>query len=119
MRTIIAGSRDITDRDLILQAIRARPADWHISSVISGEARGVDRTARDLAVSFGVPVVRMPANWDMHGREAGYIRNKEMAEVADGLIAIWDGHSRGTASMIQIAEEKNLRVFVFKIPTAQ
>ena len=55
-----------------------------------------------------------PADWERHGRAAGPIRNEEMAEVSDALIAFWDGKSRGTKSMIEIAMRKGLQVAVVR-----
>ena len=51
----------------------------------------------------GIPVESYPADWNRHGRSAGYIRNHEMLENADALIAFWDGRSKGTKNMIDIA----------------
>lgn len=62
-----------------------------------------------------VPVEKYPANWDKYGKSAGYIRNEEMAKVADSLLAIWDGKSRGTKHMIDIATKKGLTVFIYKV----
>ena len=45
---------------------------------------------------------------------AGPIKNEEMAEVSDALIAFWDGKSRGTKSMIEIARRKGLQVAVVR-----
>ena len=53
-----------------------------------------------------------PAQWKKFGKRAGYRRNEQMAEVADALIAFWDGSSRGTKHMIDIMNEKNLLVRV-------
>lgn len=53
-----------------------------------------------------------PADWNKHGKAAGPILNAEMAEVADALIAFWDGKSRGTANMIQLAKDKGLKVAI-------
>lgn len=38
-----------------------------------------------------------------------------MADYADALIAIWDGESRGTANMIEEAEKRGLKVFVYRV----
>lgn len=54
----------------------------------------------------GYAVSEHPADWDRYGKSAGYIRNKEMAEEADALMAFWDGKSRGTMHMINLAKEK-------------
>lgn len=66
-----------------------------------------------FAEAEGLTVRRFPADWDLHGRSAGYIRNEQMAEYADGLIAFWDGSSRGTRHMINTAKKAGLHVRVF------
>lgn len=112
MRTIIAGSRTIDSMQLVTKAVQESKFD--ISSVISGMARGVDSLAVQYATDNKITLVKMPANWDLHGKSAGYKRNEEMAKVADALIALWDGSSRGTKHMIDIAIAKGLLVFVFR-----
>lgn len=113
MRTIIAGSRNITDIDVIRKA--AAECGWMPTVVISGTARGVDTLGEQWAKENNVPVEQYPANWNKYGRAAGYRRNEQMARHAQALIAIWDGHSRGTKHMIDIAKRTGLRVFVMEI----
>ena len=60
------------------------------------------------------PIKRFPADWENLGRGAGYVRNVQMAFYADALIAFWDGESRGTKHMIDIAKEKGLMVRVIQ-----
>ena len=55
----------------------------------------------------------MPAKWDKHGNSAGMIRNSQMADYADGLIALWDGESRGTKNMIETASKNGLCIFMY------
>ena len=97
--------------EILLQAIKE--SKFEITSVISGMARGVDSLAVDYAKETNLPLVKMPAFWDLYGRSAGYKRNEQMAEVADALIALWDGSSRGTKHMIDIAKKKGLKVFIY------
>ncbi|WP_197026348.1 hypothetical protein [Polaribacter sp. Hel_I_88] len=52
--------------------------------------------------------MRFPAEWNKFGKAAGPVRNKEMAIYADALIAFWDGKSRGTKNMIQLAKQNGL-----------
>lgn len=112
MRTIIAGSRGIDVLGVVGDAVEA--SDIQISVVLSGTARGVDRLGEAWAALEGIEVERYPANWDLHGRAAGYRRNEVMAKKADALIAVWDGESRGTKHMIDLAREQGLKVFVWK-----
>jgi len=111
MIVIIAGSRGITDYDLAAHIIES--SGWKIDEVCCGLAKGVDTLGEKWALASGIPIKFFPAKWKMHGRSAGVIRNIEMAEYAGGLIAIWDGYSRGTMHMIRIAKEKNLHVVVW------
>lgn len=111
MKTIIAGSREITDYRQVLDAVKQ--CDWQITTVICGMARGVDTLGEQYAKENSIPVEYFPADWKTHGKSAGYLRNVEMAQNAEALIAIWDGKSRGTMHMINIARDHNLRVFVY------
>ena len=113
MKTIIAGSRDVTELSVVASAIDR--SGFAISEVVSGTARGVDRLGEQWAQQNGVPVARFPANWDRYGNGAGHIRNGEMADYADALVAVWDGESPGTAGMIRNARKKGLKVHVLNL----
>ena len=52
------------------------------------------------------------ADWNKHGRAAGPMRNKQMADYADVLIAVWDGQSKGTKNMIDQMNKLNKPVFI-------
>ena len=60
------------------------------------------------------PYVPNTPDWAKFGKAAGPIRNKTMAENGDALIAVWDGTSRGTKSMIDLAQKLGLKVFIYK-----
>lgn len=116
MRTIIAGSRTITDFNLLLNAVReANYRQIYLSCVLSGGASGIDQLGIQLAKEWGLPYEIYPAEWGKYGKAAGMIRNKEMASKADALVAVWDGESRGTAGMIEIAHKYGLEVYVYTI----
>lgn len=109
---IIAGGRDFADYELLKQKV-----DYYLSNkikegykiiIISGTAYGADKLGEKYAKEKGYKIKRFPADWNKLGKSAGYIRNKEMAENADALIAFWDSKSRGTAHMINIAKDKKL-----------
>lgn len=112
MRCIVAGSRTAS-KDDVAEALVRCPFTPEITSVVSGTARGADTFGEDLAAQRGIPVTRFPADWAKHGRRAGHLRNAQMAQNADALVAVWDGKSAGTRSMINIARKAGLRVFVF------
>lgn len=110
MRTIIAGSRGITDYEYVAGVIAL--SGFKISKVVSGSAKGVGRLGEQWAICHGVPVEQFPPDWSRYGTSAGHVRNAQMAANADALIAIWDGKSPGTAGMIRIAQAKKLRTYV-------
>lgn len=111
VRVIIAGSRDITDPQVLLDALQE--VDWQITQVVCGMARGADKLGYDWAKANNIPIAEFPADWNRYGKSAGYKRNAEMAKNADALLALWDGQSRGTSNMIYLAACHHLKVHIF------
>lgn len=112
MKTIIAGSRGITKLAILQEALNGCFFKHDITEVVSGTAAGVDRLGEKWANSQDIPIRRFPADWNTFGRSAGYIRNKQMAEYADAAIILWDGESKGTKHMIDLAQKMKLRTWV-------
>ena len=110
MRTIIAGSRSITNLFEVEKAWDS--CGWQPTVVLSGTADGVDKLGELAAFNRNVPIERYPANWAIFGRNAGLRRNEIMVANAEALIAVWDGVSRGTQHTINLARQKGLRVYV-------
>lgn len=121
-KIIIAGSRDFTDTDLMVDTLnKLVEVTWlpHESNwtIVSGIARGADMAAVTVARHNNIPVIEMPADWVTYGRSAGYVRNVQMADTADYLVAFWDGQSRGTKHMIDTMA-KTKPVFVVNYNTS-
>lgn len=112
MRTIIAGSRDFDDYELLKRTVTS--LGWNITQVVSGTARGADKLGEQWAHESGTDLIQFPADWDRYGKRAGPIRNEIMAENADACIIFWDGKSRGTANMISLAKKFKLQLVVIK-----
>ncbi len=125
LRVIIAGSRDFDDFSKLVSSctdvlckITNENNDLNKVRIISGTARGADQLGEQYAKTVGYEVSRFPADWDGLGKRAGYVRNVEMAKfaVADDsygvLIAFWDGKSKGTKHMIDLAEKNGLEVHI-------
>ena len=108
MRTIIAGSRTITDQVALNRLIDRCP--WEITQIITGGCYGPDRMGELYARTHGIPCQRYPADWDRFGKAAGPRRNIAMAEDADALIVLWDGISRGSRHMIKTARRYGLSI---------
>lgn len=83
-----------------------------ITEVVSGNARGADEMGEWWASENGIQIKLFPANWSKFGKAAGPIRNEEMAKYADCLVAFWDGKSKGTSNMLDLAEKYGLHIEV-------
>lgn len=117
-RVIVAGSRNITSKDLIFKKLDYLLAEkikaGEAIQIISGGACGVDKIGEEYAAARGFSCKRFPADWETFGKRAGYLRNCQMANNADALIAFWDGKSPGTRHMIQIATSRQLQTRIVK-----
>jgi len=109
-KLIVAGGRDFNNYELLRRALFAiadvELADREVS-IVSGMARGADALGVRFARENNVKLHEFPADWDRHGKCAGFIRNHAMGDVADGLLAFWDGQSKGTNDMIQYMQSKS------------
>ena len=126
-RIIVAGSRTIQDYNAVLRtvgnviSILAKEEQSSIKNmkdrieIISGGAKGVDQLGEEFARKNDIKVKIFEADWDRYGKRAGPIRNSRMADYAKEkigiLILIWDGKSKGSRSMRDIAKMANLRIF--------
>jgi hypothetical protein len=107
-KLIVAGGRDFNDYDLLKSKLDKLLQNKTDVEIVCGKARGADSLGERYGKEMGYPIKEFPANWNKYGKSAGYIRNKEMAEYADGCVCFWDGKSKGTGHMIDLAKEKNL-----------
>ena len=106
VKVIIAGTRykdkankiPFDDFKLIVEAVDR--SGFEITEVVCGMAIGVDKLGEQWAIANNIPVKEMPANWNAHGKAAGPIRNRQMAEYADAAVIIWDGVSDGSRNMV-------------------
>lgn len=114
-KIIIAGSRGFSNykflREQCNKYLREKRKTFNII-IVSGHARGADTLGEKYAQDEGFALEIYPAQWKKLGKQAGYRRNEQMAEVADALIAFWDGESKGTKHMIDIMNAKSLQVKV-------
>jgi NAD(P)H-flavin reductase len=116
MKLIVAGSRGFTDYNKLCKSL-----DHLISktpkediTIISGAANGADKLGERYAQERGLNLEKYPAKWE-NGKSAGYVRNVEMAKVATHLVLFWDGISKGSKHMLDIAKEKGLIIRVIMV----
>lgn len=109
MKVLICGSRRYTPlSDVVEYVMNVLHRD---DTVISGMARGVDMTAAKAAKNRGLRVIEMPADWTT-GRGAGFARNLNMLDIAERVVAFWDGESPGTAHTIREAQKRGLPLVI-------
>jgi glycerophosphoryl diester phosphodiesterase len=116
MKLIIAGSRTFTDYKKLCEVCNHILQDQIDIEIVSGAYyKGADKLGEQYAKERGYKITQFPADWKRYGRAAGPKRNEQMANYADVLIAFWDGKSKGTKHMIQLAECRGLNVFMYQI----
>ncbi|WP_010497817.1 DUF2493 domain-containing protein [Paenibacillus elgii] len=113
-KVIVAGSRGFSDYSLLRRKLDSLLTNKQDVVIVSGTARGADQLGERYAKEKGYQISSHPANWDEFGKSAGYIRNEEMAKEADALVAFWDGISKGTKHMIDLAHKHDLLVRVVR-----
>lgn len=117
LKIIIAGGRDFNDFNFLENKVSEvlKKLDSNEIEIVSGGAKGVDAMGEKYAQKNGYPIKIFPADWSKYGRGAGPVRNKEMAKYATHLIAFWNGESKGTKSMINLAKKNDLNVTVVSV----
>ena len=104
-KLIIAGGREFSDYPLLQKKVDMMLSNKRFShqiEIVSGKAKGADTLGEQYAKANGFAIREFPADWNK-GKSAGYERNKEMAAYADACICFWDGRSKGTKHMIDLA----------------
>lgn len=110
-RVIIAGGRKFDDYSLLEKTMNNLLSNIKADIVVvCGMAQGADRLGEKYAKSKGYQINYYPAQWNLYDKQAGYLRNEQMAKNADALVAFWDGQSRGTKHMISLACKHNLKI---------
>ena len=126
-KVIVAGSRDLVIRTepnlnpmqwldgLLCTAFKTLHPHYDLE-IVSGGSGNIDKLGERWAQFSGCEAVTVfPADWSKHGKAAGPIRNRQMAEYADALVLIWDGESRGSKNMLEEATKRGLRVVEVRV----
>lgn len=115
-KVIVAGSRDFYNYELLEYVLIKFLKSYKPSQVqiVSGGAYGADSLGEIFATEKNCNLKVFPANWRKYRKGAGYRRNLEMGHYADACVCFWDGKSKGTKHMIDIAKERGLRLLVIE-----
>ncbi len=108
MKIAIIGSRSITMTNI----------DEYVSNndeIVSGGAAGADSCAAEYARSKGLKLTEFLPQYDKYGRAAPIVRNKEIVDYADKVVAFWDGRSKGTLFVIKYAQKTGTPCVIVRI----
>ncbi len=118
MKLAIIGSRGFNDYDFLKKNVTdfLKRNSFVCTHIISGGAKGADKLAEQFALDNQLEMVAFKPDWKQFGKRAGFIRNNEIIENADVVIAFWDGDSKGTkdAIMKAIALNKRTKIKIYK-----
>ena len=125
IRIIVAGTRTFSDYELLrnrlddfISKLKQKHPDKQVV-IITGAAKGADQLGSFYARSHNIPLKEFPADWATYGKAAGPIRNQQMLDYAlheiPELIVFWDGESRGTKNMMNIAKRHNVQTEIVLI----
>lgn len=114
MKVIVSGSVNGVNYQTIDKFIR--DSGFDVNTIVTCKRKGVDAEAEKWAVLNDRRLECGVALWDKHGACAEYILNRELVKNADALIAVWDGVSKVTRDLIDVAKRNHLKVVVKKVP---
>ena len=99
MKIAIVGSRNLTNIPL------DRYVGEEVTEIVSGGAVGVDTCAAEYAKNQGLRLTEFLPEYELYGRAAPIVRNKQIVDYADRVIVFWNGSSRGALSVIKYAQK--------------
>ncbi len=115
-KIIIGGSRNFQNYKFLKEKLdKLLPLFEDEIEIVSGGAVGAARLGEIYAKRNKIPIKQFIPNWDLYGKFAGFRRNVEMAHYADACICFWDGSSKGTKHMIEVAKKEGLKLYIFRI----
>ena len=108
MKLAIIGSRN-----LIIEHLEDYLPD-NVTEIVSGGAKGIDRLAAEYAKKHPLPLTEFLPDYARYGRGAPFIRNRQIAEYANEVLAFWNGISKGTMYTVRMFEKMGKQVTLIK-----
>ncbi len=118
-RILVTGSRYWYDQRVMERALTNMAdlfgrIDGEDPVIVHGGAKGADDLAGHIAILYGWATEVYHAEWTIHGKAAGSIRNQVMVDTApDVCLAFPRSDSVGTWDCVRRAENAGIPVFVF------
>ena len=112
MRLAVIGSKEFHNYSK-LKSVLAMISG--ITAIISGAATGTDSLAACYAVEHNLKLIEFPPEFEKFGDKAKHIRNRQIVENCDQLIAFWHGKCEGTKYTLDYAAKMNLPIRIIEI----
>ena len=109
MKLLIVGSRSIKNFDL------SPYVGAEVDTIISGGAEGIDSLAEQYADLHRLSKCVIRPQYELYGRAAPIKRNEQMVDMADAVLIIWDGYSKGTGYTLKYAKKRNKAITLLQI----
>lgn len=109
-RIIYCGGRDFEEIGIIYRIMKETFNEYGSHIVVTGGARGADKSAEYCAQKLGYTVESYPADWGTHGKAAGFIRNAQMAKLDNVILTVAFPGGNGTAHMIETSKKNGIPV---------
>jgi len=116
MKLAVIGSRNFNSYPLVEKTLDEFPA---IELIVSGGAKGADQLAERYAKERNIPVQLFRPDYNQfESKVAPIVRNRQIVDHADYVVAFWDGKSHGTGSVIEYAKKnrKQLKIIAYGEP---
>ena len=108
----VVGSRNFSDYSLMKEKLDEIKKQTDMLIIVSGGSKGADNLAEQYAKENDLQCIVHKADWNRYAKAAGMIRNRQIVDTSDELIAFWDGTSRGTQNTIRLANQNNKKIKV-------
>lgn len=114
MKVAVVGGRQFRDKEYLYFVLDKYNEKHGISHIVSGGAVGADGLAELYAKDRCLPITVYPANWNKHGKGAGYIRNQQIVDDCDVVLAFPDPNSVGTYDTVDKANKAGKEAYVIQ-----
>jgi len=108
MKFAIIGSRSFEDYELMKSIL----IKYSIGEIVSGGAEGADTLAERFADEYNIKKTIFQPDYIKYGKKAPLVRNRQIVDYADKVVAFWDGESKGTKYTINYAKKKGKQINV-------
>lgn len=115
----IVGYRGFTNEEtfnnIMQHLIQTYDVLKDVKTIISGGAVGVDTLAKRWALRNGYEFIEICPDYKTYGNRAPLIRNKEIVQRANEVVALPSSQSKGTKHTISCAKEQHKKCYIVNI----